>query len=212
MVNQLPQSLPSPQAVNTMAQALLDFFDEDYFSQACTCGSGSNMEQEKCGIHGDTVGPVQHPLSGPPTQLPLSGPIENGGGSDVVPALHTHVPPIAGSDVVQIDINQSFPRQPTQEHLTMLIEYRIRVLSNHPSVIKPGETIPIQTNIKVTRKAGKLSLLLKSAEGLPLRLAEGLINPSFRGRLAVYFENPSSENVHLPAGSNVAYLILTPFI
>ena len=190
-----------------MAQALLDFFDEDYFSQACTCGSGSNTEQEKCGVHGDIIGPAQHPQAGP---------IENGGVSDVAPALHPLASPIGGKggggDVVQIDINQSFPRQPTQEHLTMLIEYRIRVLSNHPSVIKPGETVPIQTNIKVTRKAGRLSLLLKSAEGLPLRLAEGLINPSFRGRLSVYFENPSSENVHLPAGSNVAYLILTPFI
>ena len=132
------------------------------------------------------------------------------------PAIHPNALPSVGegggSEVVQIDINQSFPRQPTQDHLSMMIEYRIRVLSNHPSVFKPGEAIPIHTNIRVTRKAGRLSLLLKSAEGLPLRLAEGLINPSFRGRLSVYFENPSSENVHLPAGSNVAYLILTPFI
>ena len=190
-----------------MAQALLDFFDEDYFSQACTCERGSNTGQVKCGVHGETVGPALHPHTAP---------IENGGGRDVVPAIHPNALPSVGegggSEVVQIDINQSFPRQPTQDHLSMMIEYRIRVLSNHPSVFKPGEAIPIHTNIRVTRKAGRLSLLLKSAEGLPLRLAEGLINPSFRGRLSVYFENPSSENVHLPAGSNVAYLILTPFI
>ena len=116
------------------------------------------------------------------------------------------------SDVPQVDINQSFPRQPAQDHLAMMIEYRIRVLSNHPSVIKPGEIVSIQTNIRVTRKVGKLSLLLKSPEGLPLRLSEGLLNPAFRGNLSVYFENPTSENVNLPAGSNVAFLILSPFI
>ena len=170
-----------------MAQALLDFFDEGYFSQGCTCGDGTNTNPVSCGVHAETTRPA----------TPEHEPTNSRGGV---------------SDVPQVDINQSFPRQPTQEHLTMMIEYRIRVLSNHPSVIKPGETVPIQTNIKVTRKAGRLSLLLKSAEGLPLRLAEGLINPSFRGRLSVYFENPTSENVHLPAGSNVAYLILTPFI
>lgn len=170
-----------------MAQALLDFFDEDYFSHSCTCGSSPSADPEGCEVHGKVA----------------------------EPALPTHDTPNekgSTSDVVQIDINQSFPRQPTQDHLTMMIEYRIRVLSNHSSVIKAGGAISIQTNINVTRKAGKLSLLLKSAEGLPLRLAEGLISPTFRGNLSVYFENPTSENVHLPAGSNVAYLILTPFI
>ena len=170
-----------------MAQALLDFFDEDYFSQACTCEGGSNVDPKSCEIHGKTTKPVSS----------KHGPRNTGGGV---------------GDVPQVDINQSFPRQPAQEHLAMMIEYRIRVLSNHPTVIKPGEIIPIQTNINVTRKAGKLSLLLKSSEGLPLRLSEGLINPAFRGSLSVYFGNPTSVNVHLPAGSNVAYLILSPFI
>ena len=169
-----------------MAQTLLDFFDEDYFSPACICGNNPDLNEEICKVHGKVYGPS---ISDADT--------EKGG----------------GYTVRQVTINQSFPRQPTQDHLATMIEYRVKVLSNHSVIIGPGEIITLETNLSIGRKAGKLSLLIKPPEGLPLRfLSEGLLNPGFRGRLSVKFESPSSVNVHLPAGSITGYLILSPFI
>ena len=115
--------------------------------------------------------------------------------------------------VIPVEINQSFPRQPALECLLPLIEYRIKVLAADDHKILPGQEGKVRTNTSITRKAGKLSMLLKPAENLPVRcLSEGLISPSFRGLISVKFENWSSNNVHLSAGSLVAYLVLTPFI
>lgn len=127
------------------------------------------------------------------------------------PALESggYAPP----KVLPVEINQSFPRQPVLECLLPLIEYRIKILAADDHKFLPGQEGRVKTNTSITRKAGKLSMLLKPAENLPVRcLSEGLISPSFRGPLSVKFENWSSNNVHLSAGSLLAYLVLTPFI
>ena len=117
------------------------------------------------------------------------------------------------SKVLPVEINQAFPRQPALECLLPLIEYRVKILASDDFKFLPGQEGKVRTNTSITRKAGKLSMLLKPAENLPVRcLSEGLISPSFRGLISVKFENWSSNNVHLSAGSLVAYLVLTPFI
>ena len=176
-----------------MAQGLLDFFDEDFFSEACTCGNSSVTGQVICNVHVNTV---KSPL--------LEDTIQEKKEVDSSRKDWT---------VPQVDINQSFPRQPTQDHLVNQIEYRIRILSNHETVIKPGEIKRVQSNVSVTRKAGKLSLWILTPDGIPLRfISEGILDPAFRGRLSVQFENPTSEEIHLPAGCNVGYLVMTPFM
>ena len=135
------------------------------------------------------------PLHNPPTSQAL----ESGG----------YAPP----KVLPVEINQSFPRQPALECLLPLIEYRIKILAADDHKFLPGKEGTVRTNTSITRKAGKLSMLVKPAEDLPLRcLSEGLISSTFRGILTVEFENCSGNNVYLCAGSLLAYMVLTPFI
>ena len=147
------------------------------------CCCHKNETDERCPLHNTTT----------------SSTLESGG----------YDPP----KVLPVEINQSFPRQPALECLLPLIEYRIKILASDDYKFLPGQESKVRTNTCITRKAGKLSMLLKPAENLPLRcLSEGLISPSFRGSLSVKFENWSNDNVHLCAGSLLAYLVLTPFI
>ena len=135
------------------------------------------------------------PLHNPPTSQAL----ESGG----------YAPP----KVLPVEINQSFPRQPALEYLLPLIEYRIKILALDDYIFQPGHGGKVRTNTSITRKAGKLSMLLKPAENLSLRcVSEGLINPLFRGLLSVEFENCGADKVHICAGSLLAYLVMTPFI
>ena len=173
-----------------MAQQMLDnFFVDSYFQSSCTCHLNSEENGgHHCNVHEKII------LSAQPEYAPTL---------DVNHRIN----------VRQVEINQSFPRQPPQDYLTQIIEYRIRLVLSDGEVIKSGEMKTIQTNVNITRKSGKLSILLKGPENLPLRFnSEGLLNPAFRGILSVCFENATSENIHLSAGSNVGYLILTPFI
>ena len=115
--------------------------------------------------------------------------------------------------VIPVEINQSFPKQPALEYLLPLIEYRIKILALDDYIFQPGHGGKVRTNTSITRKAGKLSMLLKPAENLSLRcVSEGLINPLFRGLLSVEFENCGADKVHICAGSLLAYLVMTPFI
>ena len=165
-----------------MANAMLSFFDQRYLSEDCCCQS-SEMD-EGC------------PLHNPPT----------------TPA-HRASEYVNKSKVMPVEINQSFPRQPASENLLPLIEYRIKILASDDHTFLPGRRGKVETNTSITRKAGKLSMLVKPAEDLPLRcLSEGLISSTFRGILTVEFENCSGNNVHLCAGSLLAYMVLTPFI
>ena len=169
-----------------MAQAMMDFFDPTYFSEKCVCQSPPNGEQ--CEVHQKPIQPIQ-------PECGMSAAEEE------------------KSDVPLVEINQSFPRQPPQDYLAKMIEYRIRCLSAYGQMIKPGEIKKIPTNVTITRKSGKLSILLKPPEHLPLRFtSEGLLSPTFRGCLSVGFENSTGENIYLSAGSTVGYLVLSPFI
>ena len=115
--------------------------------------------------------------------------------------------------ILPVEINQSFPRQPALEYLLPLIEYRIKILALDDYIFLPGQGGKVRTNTSITRKAGKLSMLLKPAENLSLRCnSEGLISPFFRGSLSIEFENWGSDKVYICAGSLLAYLIMTPFI
>ena len=77
----------------------------------------------------------------------------------------------------------------------------------------PGECKNIQTNTSITRKYGRLSVLLKPAENFSLRCQnEGIIIPSFRGNVTLQFVNSTYAHVVIAAGSLVGYLILTPFV
>ena len=112
-----------------------------------------------------------------------------------------------------VEINQSFPRQPTIDNLINMIEYRIKIMCTNNEIFESGQTKKIETNIRITRKPGRLSLLLKPADNLELRLiSEGFISPMLRGKIPVELQNPSPEGQHLPSGTVVGYLILTPFI
>ena len=168
-----------------MAEAdMHGFFDHRHFARDCCCHSEENQDGERCPVHNLTA-------------LPSYEPADFANETKVLP----------------VEINQSFPRQPTSESLSSLIEYRIKILAAEDLKFRPGEGIKVRTNTMVTRKAGKLSMLMKPAENLPLRfLSEGLISPLFRGPLTVELQNSSGTNVHLGAGSLVAYMVLTPFI
>ena len=165
---------------------MLDFFDPTFFSEKCTCESPSNRGH--CELHQKHIPSIQ------PEHVMSTAEEER-------------------SIVPKVEINQSFPRQPAQDYLTRMIEYRIRMLSSYGEMIRPGEIKKIRTNVTVTRKSGKLSILLKCPENLPLRfISEGLLSPAFRGNLSVCFENSTSENIYLSPGSSLGYLVLTPFI
>ena len=167
-----------------MATDMHSFFDHRHFARNCCCHTGENQEGERCPVHNLTTIPSYEP-------------------EDFAKE----------SKVLSVEINQSFPRQPTSESLSSLIEYRIKILAAEDLKFRPGEGIKVRTNTMVTRKAGKLSMLMKPAENLPLRfLSEGLISPLFRGPLTVELQNSSGTNVHLGAGCLIAYMVLTPFI
>ena len=165
-----------------MSDTMMGFFDQQHFAQNCSCYSEENKCGERCPVHG-------------PAHSCESGDFAT------------------TSAVPTVEINQSFPRQPAVEHLTNLIEYRIKILAAEDLKFQPGEGGKVKTNTIMTRKAGKLSILMKPAEDLPLRfLSEGLISPLYRGPVLVKVENSSGDNVHIRAGSIIAYMVMVPFI
>ena len=165
-----------------MENSIMGFFDQRHFNQECKCLAGENQVNNNCPVHA----------------MQEKSPDERRFGKQ---------------EVEPVEINQSFPRQPTTEFLVGLIEYRIKILSVADLKFRPGEGGKVNTNTTIARKAGKLSMLMKPAENLPLRfVSEGLISPFFRGPLTVELHNSSDENVHVRAGSLIAYMVMTPFM
>ena len=176
-----------------MAQVMLDFFYDKYFSEDCVCdlSKTSSRWSENCKLHWEKTA------------------IQTEKEKEDVDILSANM----SSAIKKVEINQSFPRQPTADYLIDVIEYRIKVLALNDIVLIPAESKKIQSNIFISRKAGSLSLLLKPCEDLPLRLqTEGFINPMFRGTVLVDFHNSASNDVYLSAGSLICYLIMSPFI
>lgn len=192
-----------------MAQAMLNFFDEHYFSEDCSCdlNKSSDRWRENCLIHSVTpINPNTHQQATQPTEEPTK---------------HTHqanlnFKPTESSKISsthRVEINQSFPRQPTFSHHQDIIEYRIKVLSLYDLVFQPGEVKQITTNLSFTRKPGKLSALLKPVDNLPLRfLGEGIVSPSYRGSLIIPLQNLTNNIICLRAETLVAYLIMSPYL
>ena len=95
--------------------------------------------------------------------------------------------------------------------------FRVRVLSARSYTFYPGEVKTVWTNVSITRRPGRLSLLLKPCEkpfetvGLRF-LSEGFLCPTRRGELSVSLQNPTENTVFLSAGSVVGFVVLTPFV
>ena len=95
--------------------------------------------------------------------------------------------------------------------------FRVRVLCSRSYTFYTGEVKLVWTNVSITRRPGRLSLLLKPCEkpfetvGLRF-LSEGFLCPSRRGELSVTLQNPTENKVYLTAGSVVGFLVLTPFV
>ena len=112
-----------------------------------------------------------------------------------------------------ITINQTSLRQPKSKSMLEALEYRLKVQASSSSTLLPGETRKFLTNIEIGKKPVKLSLLLKSAEMAGVRfLSEGYINPTWKGRVSVTLQNANCANAIIPAGTVVAFLILSPFV
>lgn len=190
-----------------------DFFDERYFSPNCSCTDFENINclehSEQIRIRNQTIKPDSLLRSvGYHTQNSSV----NIQGDDSEEELS---PTDSASQAVKTDcveINQSFPRQPTSEVLSSLIEYRIKLVSKEVCSLGPGEVKRVYTTLKISRKPGKLAMFLKPPENIQLRLLnDGYINPLFRGALSVQLQNPNSNVYTCSAGTIVGFIILTPF-
>lgn len=183
-----------------MASAMLNFFDQDYFRVECQCGQS---EENECAIHNTNKLPLT-PNSGrtsPNWPTPKIDGYKRKSGEEKNP-----------SKACEIEINQSFPRQPNDEFLVGMIEYRVKLLSSENVVIEPGENKMVKTSVLIARKPGKLSLLMKPPDNLSLRfLSEGYISQTYRGNLSVSLQNPHNEKVLIPPGTVVGFLIMAPF-
>ena len=180
---------------------MLDFFDKGYFREGCQCDDSiTNKQGGYCEIHNPNISLSPNEARASPNWPSIkSSQVKSDGGS-------------TSSKVIKVVINQSFPRQPIFDHLVDVIEYRVKLLSEESEIFAPGEQKIIKTSAEIARKAGKLSLLMKPADNLPLRfLSEGFISPSFRGAISVSLQNASHEEVHLAAATVIGFLIMSPF-
>ena len=177
-------SCQSRLARKKMAQKMLSFFDEKYLLEDCLCepDKGSNGQNVLCSLH--------HINSTADEEQELQ--------------IHPEI----------ITINQSWPKQPTSSSMLEALEYRIKVKSYTTVTFQAGETVRLVTNINIGKKTVKYSLLSKPPESLDgfRFLSEGYINPGWKGRLTVSLQNSNCTNAIIPAGTVVAFLILSPFI
>lgn len=179
-----------------MANAMLDFFDKDYFYDDCQC---EQRHDGYCDIHNST-------------NISLTPNSERA--SPKWPSIKRKAKSeMDSSKVSKVIINQSYPKQPTSDSLVENIEYRLKLKNESGVVFAPGEQKIIKTTTEIARKAGKLSMLMKPPDNLTLRfLSEGFISPSFRGDISVSLQNATNEEVHLSAGTVVGFLIMSPFV
>ena len=198
-----------------MEQSALNFFDEKYFSAACLCDINQN---DSCPFHPVKEEDQRNKKTTPVLEQEyFPEPCLCDGNQKTYCPLHklnTNVECQKKSTypVKLVEVNQSFPKQPTND-LIPFIEYRVKLFACEEIFFSPGEYKSIQTNTSSTRKYGRLSLLIKTAGNFPLNCRnEGFLNPSFRGNVALQFENVKYEHVVITAGSLVGYLICTPFI
>ena len=192
-----------------MNSSILDFFDEKYFSPKCSC---TDFENADCLEHADHIQSRSGSIISENIEPAVDSSFQNSfiSYSDANPSYSNT---LCGMKKECVEINQSFPRQPTSEVLTSVIEYRIKLLCKEKYALGPGEVKKVCTTLKISRKPGKLAMFFKSPENLPLRfLSDGYINPAFRGEVIVQLQNPNSTVYYCPAGTVVGFVILTPFV
>ncbi len=182
-----------------MASAMLDFFDKGYFHEGCQC---DQSQDGYCEIHNsNNISLTPNSARASPKWPGIKS------GQDKVDINPSK------AKVIKVVINQSFPRQPADDTLLDVIEYRVKLLSAESEIFAPGEVRILKTSAEIARKAGKLSLLMKPADNLALRfLSEGFISPLFRGIIEISLQNASQCEVHLAAGTVVGFLIMAPFV
>ena len=198
-----------------MEQAALNFFDENYFSEACLCDINKNGS---CPLHTVNEEDKRKKKTTPVFEEEyFPEPCLCDRNQSTYCPLHKVNKEVQSQNksthpVKLVEVNQSFPKHPTND-LIPFIEYRVKLFACEEIIFSPGEYKSIQTNTLITRKYGRLSLLVKPAENYSLKCQnEGFLNPSFRGNVSLQFGNAKYEHVIIVAGSLVGYLILTPFI
>ena len=108
-------------------------------------------------------------------------------------------------------VGPSFPREPEHD-LRHLIEYRIKLLLKEEILLEPSESQLVATCCKISCKSPNLSMHLKGYENLPVTFeSDGFISQKYNGTVFVKLSNFKNNQVKLPSGATVGYLILQPY-
>ena len=108
-------------------------------------------------------------------------------------------------------VGPSFPKEPDHD-LRHLIDYRIKLLLKEDILLEPADSHLVATCCKISCKSPNLSMHLKGYENLPVTFeSEGFISPKYNGTVYVKLNNFSNNQVKLPSGAILGYLILQPY-
>ena len=108
-------------------------------------------------------------------------------------------------------IGPSFPREPDHD-LRHLIDYRVKLLLKDDILLEPSESQLVATCCKISCKSPNLSMHLKGYENLPVTFeSDGIVSQKFNGTVFVKLSNFKNNQVKLPSGAIVGYLILQPY-
>ena len=108
-------------------------------------------------------------------------------------------------------ISSFFPKE-LPGSIYPLIEYRIKLCAKSDTTIRAGEFLNLKTSCIMDKKNDKLCMYLKPYEYLLLTFESGgFIHSRFVGRLNVPVSNHASQDVKIPAGSIVAYVLCQPY-
>ena len=108
-------------------------------------------------------------------------------------------------------IGPSFPREPDHD-LRYLIDYRVKLLLKDDILLEPSESQLVATCCKISCKSPNLSMHVKAYEKLPVSFeSEGIISSKYNGTVFVKLSNFSNNQVKLPSGAILGYLILQPY-
>ena len=105
----------------------------------------------------------------------------------------------------------SFPPEPNHD-LRHLIDYRVKLLIKEDTIFELSESQLVATCCKISCKSPNLSMHIKGYENLPLVFeSEVIISSKYYGTVYVNLRNYSNNQVKLPSGATLGYLILQPY-
>ena len=108
-------------------------------------------------------------------------------------------------------ISSEFPKIP-EENLRHLIDYRIKLLLKDDLLLEPSDSQLVATCCKISCKSPTLSMHLKGYENLPVTFeSDGFVSPKYNGTVYVKLSNFTNNQVKLPSGAILGYLILQPY-